>query len=77
MVQLRIDLTDVEMERLNAVAHDYGFDTAEEYLKLLALGPSNADLLDDIHEGLLAAWRGETMPTQAEMWQALNDDEDR
>jgi hypothetical protein len=78
IINLQIEITEDEFKHLKGVALTHGFDTAEAYVKSLALEPTKDELLNDIREGILAAQHGEPMPTVDEMWAELerNDDEE-
>jgi hypothetical protein len=71
MIQLHIEITDDELEQLQKLAEEYGFESPEAYLKSLAFEPSRAELLNDIRQGLLAIARGNPMPTFDQMWAEL------
>jgi hypothetical protein len=75
MTALHIEITDEEMAYVEEMAREQGFATPEAYVKSLLLEPGKAELLDDIRHGLLAAERGDPMPSLDEMWGALDDDE--
>jgi len=68
IVNLQIEITEDEFEHLKGVALAHGFASPEAYVKSVALEPTKDELLNDIREGILAAQRGEPMPTLDEMW---------
>jgi predicted transcriptional regulator len=76
MTYLHIEITDEEKQRLEQLAREHGFETPEAYIKALLLEPTKAELLNDIREGLLAAQRGDPMPTLDQMWAEIEQAND-
>ena len=76
MTYLQIEITDAEMEYIEQLAREQGFETPEAYVKSLVFEPTKADLLNDIREGLLAVKRGDPMLTSDELWDELERDDD-
>ncbi|MCU0480369.1 MAG: hypothetical protein MUE54_04065 [Anaerolineae bacterium] len=76
MIQLHLEMSETEIDHLQKLAHEYGYDTPEAYLKQVALNlihePTKAEILDDIREGILAIQRGDPMITVEEMWEEIN-----
>lgn len=76
MITLQIEITDEEMQYIGQLAHEQGFATPEAFVKSLVLEPTKIELLNDIREGLLAAQRGDPMPTIDELWSELEHDDE-
>jgi hypothetical protein len=76
VITLQIEITDEEMQHIGQLAHEHGFETPEAYVKSLVLEPTKTELLNDIREGLLAALRGDPMPTIDELWAELEHDDE-
>jgi len=72
---LRIEMTDEELGELQQIAREQGFGSPEAYIKSLVFEPTKAELLHDIRSGILAAQRGDSMPTIDDLWRELDDDE--
>lgn len=79
MIQIHLEMSETEIDHLQKLAREYGYDTPEAYLKQVALSlihePTKADILNDIREGILAIQRGDPMMTIEEMWEALEQDD--
>ena len=71
MTYLRIEMTDEELGELQQIARDQGFESPEAYVKSLAFAPTKAELLNDIRSGILAAQRGDPLPTMDDLWVEL------
>lgn len=75
MNYLQIEVTDDELDYVQRLAHEQGFQTLEAYVKSLIFEPTKAELLNDIREAILAARRGDPMPTLDDLWAELEHDE--
>ncbi|MDX2076435.1 MAG: hypothetical protein SFZ02_08410 [bacterium] len=80
MVQLCIEITKSQFERLQKLAHEYGHHSVEAYMmrvvEELEIEPTKEEILDDIRESMLAIKRGEPMMTIEEMWAEVEKDDD-
>jgi hypothetical protein len=74
MAYLQIEVSDEELQELQEIALQQGFETLEEYIQLLTFEPTEKEILNDIREGILAAERGDPMMTIDELWAELERD---
>lgn len=74
-VVLTVDLTVAEHERIEALAHEHGYETAGAYLlSLAAEEQTQEELMEEFRQGWQAAKHGQTIPA-SELWDALNSDD--
>ncbi len=74
-VVLTVDMTEAEHDRIEALAHENGYESAGEYLLSLAADEqTQEELMDEFRQGWQAAKKGQTIPA-SELWDALNRDD--
>jgi len=74
-VAVTVDLTKQEYERIEALAHEKGYEAVGEYLLSLAVDEqTQEELAEEFRQGWLAAKNGKTIPA-SKLWDALNSDD--
>ena len=70
---LTVDVTQAKHDRIEALAREHGYETAGEYLLLLA-ADEQTQLKEEFRQGWQAAKNGKTIPA-SKLWEALNSDD--